>query len=115
MFVSGRRRDLAGVTAVVQNGEHYTYFHDRPVDLARGADARRRHARGRRPAPRGVLGSPSLLVRALRGGVAPPPGRRLGRATRDGLERGGRPLPLQVDGDYIGEVTEARFRSVRGR
>ena len=38
LFVAGRRRDASpGVTAVVQNGEHYTYFHDRPIDLARGA------------------------------------------------------------------------------
>ncbi len=27
----------------------------------------------------------------------------------------GRPLPLQVDGDYLGEVTEARYSILPGR
>jgi diacylglycerol kinase family enzyme len=26
----------------------------------------------------------------------------------------GRPLPLQVDGDYLGEVEEARFEVIAG-
>ena len=67
MLVAGRRaRRSTGVTAIVQNAEHYTYFHDRPIDLA---DGRRRSTAGRSPAScssaRAVLGVPSLLVRAL--------------------------------------------------
>jgi diacylglycerol kinase family enzyme len=31
-------RSVAGVSAVVQNAEHYTYFGDRPVDMADGSD-----------------------------------------------------------------------------
>ena len=31
------RRELEGVTAIVQNGSPFTYFHDRPIDIAEGA------------------------------------------------------------------------------
>jgi diacylglycerol kinase family enzyme len=59
-----------------------------------------------------ILGVPSLIVRALRGGVD---GHRqvsgfAGVSSVTVSSASGRPLPLQVDGDYIGEVTEARFR-----
>ena len=37
MFVAVGGETLSGVTAVVQNAEHYTYFRARPVDLADGA------------------------------------------------------------------------------
>src|SRR5579862_4300837 len=36
MFVAVGGETLSGVTAVVQNAEHYTYFHARPIDLADG-------------------------------------------------------------------------------
>jgi diacylglycerol kinase family enzyme len=112
MFVTVGAETFAGVTAVVQLAEHYTYFHDRPVDLAQGAALGGGTLAGVVLRRATVLGIPSLVVRALRGGV----GRHrqvagfAGAVSVTVSSAGGRPLPLQVDGDYIGEVTEARFQ-----
>jgi len=112
MFVTAGGETFAGVTAVVQLGEHYTYFHDRPIDLARGATLDGGAFAGVVLRRASVLGIPSLVVRALRGGV----GRHRDVAGFSGAQSvtvssaTGRALPLQVDGDYIGDVTEARFQ-----
>ncbi len=112
MFVSVGGETFTGVTAVVQLAEHYTYFHDRPVDLAHGASLGGGSLAGVVLRRASALAVPSLIVRALRGGV----GRHRDVAGfRDAASvtvssATGRPLPLQVDGDYIGEVTEARFQ-----
>jgi diacylglycerol kinase family enzyme len=104
---------LDGVTAVVQNGSPFTYFKDRPVEIAEGA----------------ALDSGALAAAVLH--RATPPSmpfiawRALSRRARvvqhrhvTGLSEvteltvssaDGRPLPLQVDGDYLGEVVEARY------
>jgi diacylglycerol kinase family enzyme len=109
---------VTGVTAIVQNAAPYTYFGNRPVHMGEGAtldsgdlagvvleraspvdiptvlwrslSTRARLADHRRV--RGFTGLPSLHVRSL----------------------DGRPLPLQVDGDYIGEISEAEFSVERG-
>jgi diacylglycerol kinase family enzyme len=112
MFVSVAGETYAGVTAVVQIGEHYTYFHDRPIDLAQGAALGGGTLAGVVLRRATLLGVPSLIVRSLRGGV----GRHRRVAAFSGAQSvtvssaTGRPLPLQVDGDYIGEVSEARFQ-----
>jgi diacylglycerol kinase family enzyme len=112
MFVAVGGETLAGVTAVVQLAEHYTYFHDRPIDLAMGATLGGGALAGVVLRRASVLGVPSLIVRALRGGVERH--RHVagfaGAASVTISSAAGRPLPLQVDGDYIGEVTEARFQ-----
>jgi diacylglycerol kinase family enzyme len=104
---------IAGVTVIVQNATPYTYFGDRPVQMAEGATLHSGDLAGvvlDRARPFDV---PTIIVRALSGplrvsrhrhvhafsGV-----RRLRIRTSDE-----RPLPLQVDGDYIGEVDEAVF------
>jgi diacylglycerol kinase family enzyme len=116
MFVTAGGETFAGVTAVVQLGEHYTYFRDRPIDIARGASLDGGALAGVVLTRASVIGVPSLVVRALRGGVE---GHRhvsafSGVPSVTVSSAGGWALPLQVDGDYIGEVTEARFR-VRAR
>ncbi len=75
--------------------------------------ARLRRARRRRAAPRDALSMPSIAWRAFspRARVA---GHRQISPLRDLHEltvrsADERPLPLQVDGDYLGEVTEARY------
>jgi diacylglycerol kinase family enzyme len=106
-------RTLAGVTAIVQNADPYTYFQNRPVRVAdggalddgvlSGAVLRRstptvmptviwrvfsKRARlSRHRAVDGFTGVEELVVRST-----------------DGSE-----LPLQCDGDHIGDVAEARF------
>ncbi len=112
MFVAVGGETLAGVTTVVQVAEHYTYFHDRPVDLAMGATLGGGTLAGVVLRRASMLGAPSLIVRALHGGVE----RHRHVAGFAGAtsvtisSAAGRPLPLQVDGDYVGEVTEARFQ-----
>jgi diacylglycerol kinase family enzyme len=114
MLVETAAGTFAGVTAIVQNGEHYTYFHDRPVDLADGVALDGGALAGVVLERASVVGLGTLAVRALL------PGARVTRHRRITSFRGsspvtistadGRPLPLQVDGDYLGEVTEARFQ-----
>jgi diacylglycerol kinase family enzyme len=104
---------VAGVTAIVQNGEHYTYFNHRAVVGAPGGGLDTASLTGlvlRRANPIDV---PSILGRALSRrrrlvdhrmihGFAPFTELVLRSAD-------GRPVPLQVDGDYLGGFEEARF------
>jgi diacylglycerol kinase family enzyme len=104
---------IAGVTAIVQNAAPYTYFGNRPVDMGEGATLDSGDLSGvvlKRASP---IDIPTVTWRALS---------KRARVTRHRRVRafGGteslrvatcdeRPLPLQVDGDYIGEVDEAVF------
>jgi diacylglycerol kinase family enzyme len=108
----GDERDSV-ISAIVQNGDAFTYLGDKPIQLAEGAG----------------LGTGSLAGVALRGArprdVVPvlwrlltPKGTVVGhpqvRSFRDvaGLRcesADGRPIPLHVDGDHVGDVTEAVF------
>jgi diacylglycerol kinase family enzyme len=109
---------LEGVTAVVQNGSPFTYFKNRPIEIAENAvldsgtlsacilhrarpidmpfiawrafSKRARLARHRQITP--FSGLTELTVRSA----------------------DGKPLPLQVDGDYLGEVDEARYSIAPG-
>jgi diacylglycerol kinase family enzyme len=104
---------VRAITTLVQNGEQFTYLGDRPIHVADG----------------GGLGSGSLAGVALRG-VRPrdiptiawrllSPNRSVvghrqvhAFAGVDGLRctsADGRAIPLHVDGDHIGDVTEAVF------
>jgi diacylglycerol kinase family enzyme len=111
--VEAAGRTLEGVTAIVQNGSPFTYFQSRPIEIAEGAALDSGTLAG------GVLhlatpvSMPFIAWRALsrRARVA----RHRQITALDGLTEltvrsaDARPLPLQVDGDYVGEVTEARF------
>src|SRR3954451_12606195 len=108
---------ISGVTAIIQNGHPFTYFKDRPIDVADGAEL-----------DDGTL-SAAVLERASP--VDMPTGgwrvfsskarvSRHHRVTafedRDGLvvrSLDDRPLPLQVDGDHVDDVPEARFGLIR--
>jgi diacylglycerol kinase family enzyme len=104
---------VTGVTAIIQNAAPYTYFGDRPVHMGEGATLESGDLAGvilRRASPIDV---PTLLWRALSSHARLANHRRvqpfaaLHELTIRSVD--GRPLPLQVDGDYIGEVTEAAF------
>ena len=114
MLVQSATGTFAGVTAVVQNGEHYTYFHDRPVDLADGVALDGGTLSGVVLERASVLGVSTLAARALLPRARVSGHRRVASFGGSGpvtvSSADGRPLPLQVDGDYLGEVTEARFQ-----
>jgi diacylglycerol kinase family enzyme len=109
---------LEGMTAIVQNGSPYTYFKRRPIDLAENSALDSGRLSGcvlRRALPHDL---PSLAWRALSKGasvgahprVSPfSQARALTVASSDG-----RALPLQADGEYLGEVTEARYTVLPG-
>jgi diacylglycerol kinase family enzyme len=102
-----------GVTAIIQNGSPFTYFKDRPIEVAEGPelDSGTLHTcvlRRARP-----LDMPSIAYRAFskRARVAR---HRQVDALAETVEltvssSDSQPLPLQVDGDYLGDVMEARY------
>jgi diacylglycerol kinase family enzyme len=104
---------ISGVTVIVQNAAPYTYFGNRPVEMAEGATLHSGDLAAvvlERARP---LDVPSIILRALSHQLRVSRHRhvhalagvnRLRVCTRDD-----RPLPLQVDGDYIGEADEAVF------
>jgi diacylglycerol kinase family enzyme len=109
---------LDGVTAVVQNGSPFTYFQNRPVDIAEGASLHSGTLAGgvlHRATP---LAMPSIAWRALSPHAHVTRHRQVtGLADATGMtvtSADGRPLPLQVDGDYLGEVSEARYSVLPG-
>jgi diacylglycerol kinase family enzyme len=104
---------IAGVTVLVQNSTPYTYFGDRPVEMAEGATLTSGDLAGAvldRARPTDV---PTILGRAMSSRLKVSHHRHVHPFSGvDGLRvssRDDRALPLQVDGDYLGEVTEAVF------
>jgi diacylglycerol kinase family enzyme len=104
---------LDGVTAIVQNGSPFTYFQNRPIEIADGVALDSGVLAGgvlHRATP---VSMPFIAWRAFstRARVA---GHRQVSPLHDLRElrvcsADERPLPLQVDGDYLGEVAEARY------
>ncbi len=107
--------EFTGITAVVQNGHHYTYFNDHPIDLAAGATLDGAQLAGvvlRRGSP---LDLPTLLWRALSSRREVGTHRQVDAFTTTTgvtVEAVDRPLPLQLDGDYVGDVERAHFELV---
>jgi diacylglycerol kinase family enzyme len=104
---------LDGVTAIVQNGSPFTYFQNRPIDIVDGATLDSGALAGGVLHRATLLSMPSIAWRAFspRARVAghrqvSPLGEVRELTVRSADER---TLPLQVDGDYLGEVTEARY------
>jgi diacylglycerol kinase family enzyme len=107
---------VEGVTAIVQNAHPYTYFGDRAVRMGEGAALDSGDLAGivlRRANPIDV---PSISWRALSGRSHLVRHRHVYGFSEVTDVRvtslDDRPLPLQVDGDYIGDVEEAVFACV---
>jgi diacylglycerol kinase family enzyme len=111
--VSVERERVEGVSAFFQNGAPYTYFRNRPIDVAEGATLDSGDLAGavlRRARPHDV---PTIAARALTGpallarhrAVIALSGVR--EATVRSLDD--RPLPLQVDGDHVSDEAEVRL------
>jgi diacylglycerol kinase family enzyme len=104
---------ITGVTTIVQNATPYTYFGDRSVHIAEGATLESGDLAGvvlRRAKPIDV---PTILWRALSEHARLSRHRQVCPFTKIEQLRvrslDERALPLQVDGDYIGEVDQAWF------
>jgi diacylglycerol kinase family enzyme len=113
LSVEAGGRTVTGVSAFVQNAKPYTFFRDRPIDLVDGPSL----SSGDMGAA--VLGRatpvdvPTVMWRALSGEPRMEGHRRVHTFTgvRELVVRSAdeRPLPIQVDGDHIGESPEAVF------
>ncbi|HET9075005.1 MAG TPA: diacylglycerol kinase family protein [Solirubrobacteraceae bacterium] len=101
-----------GVTAIIQNGTPYTFFGSRPVELAPGATLDSGDLAGvvlKRTTPIEV---PTISWRAFSSAQVGDHRQVDAFCGINGLtvsSRDERPLPIQVDGDFIGEAHEAVF------
>jgi diacylglycerol kinase family enzyme len=104
---------LEGVTAIVQNGSPFTYFQNRPIEIAEGASLDSGKLAGGVLHRATLLSMPFIAWRALSRRARFVRHRQVtGLADMSQLtvtSADGRPLPLQADGDYLGEVEEARY------
>jgi diacylglycerol kinase family enzyme len=113
LTVTAGGKQFSGVTAIVQNAEHYTYFNDAPVDVADGAGLDSGGLAGIVLGRANLIDAPSILARMLSGRLAlvdhpricpVQPSTELDVRTTDG-----RPIALHVDGDYVGDVLDAHY------
>jgi diacylglycerol kinase family enzyme len=111
-------RTVGGVSLFVQNAENYTYFNNRPVPLVEGARFDSGDLAGvvlTRARPYDV---PTVTFRALSGAarIAKHRGIDAFGAFHEAIVRStdGRAIPIQVDGDHIDDVLEARFSVAPG-
>lgn len=104
---------IAGVTTIVQNGSPYTYFGHRPVHMAKGTSLDSGELSGIVLERAKLIDMPTIVWRALSERAQVGAHRRVrpfDTVTELRVRScDGRPLPLQVDGDYIGEAPEAAF------
>jgi len=118
MDVSWDGVDVRGVTLIVQNAHPYTYFNRRPIEIAEGAELDSGTLAGavlRRASP---IDMPTVIFRALAQRARIVNHRRVtgfsGLKEVVARSADGTPIPLQVDGDYIGDIPEARFGIAAG-
>ena len=107
---------VSAVTMIAQNSDPFTYFGPRPIRVCEGAGLETGSlgvAVLRRATP---LELPTLIPRLFSGRAETvsrhrqiTPFRDIGQALVESAD--GRPLPVQVDGDYIGEEDVVRFSS----
>jgi diacylglycerol kinase family enzyme len=111
-------QETRGVSVFVQNTQPYTFFRRRPINLSDGAELDSGDLSGAVLTRANALDVPTIAYRAL-SRRAPIGGHRRVRAfdrltelrVRSADER---PVPVQVDGDYVGEYEEASFGVLPG-
>jgi diacylglycerol kinase family enzyme len=118
MEVQAGEQRLQAVTTIVQNGSPFTYFHDRPLEIAEHVALDSGLLAGavlRRATP---LGMSLIGLRALSPSASVMGHRQV--TSLQGLSEltvrssDGRALPLQADGDFLGDVQEARYSILPG-
>jgi diacylglycerol kinase family enzyme len=108
--------EIPGVTALVQNGDPYTYFMNRPIHMAEGAALDSGTLSGLMLERTTPTVMPGVIWRAFSRRARIINHRAV--TSFEGVEgvvlRADQPVPLQVDGDYIGDADEARFSVTPG-
>ena len=106
-------RTLRGINAIVQNGDPLTYFGATPLHVAEGVHLASGDLAGavlHRATPIDV---PAVAVRLFSKRLRTLDHRHITGAgpfeTAVARSIDGRPVPLQVDGDWVGDETEVRF------
>jgi diacylglycerol kinase family enzyme len=109
--VAGER--VEGVSTIVQNASPYTYFGNRPVHMGDGAELDSGDLAGVILTRASPIDIPTIIWRALSNRASLTRHRKVrsfsGITELQVRSLDERPLPLQVDGDYIGEAAEAVF------
>lgn len=102
-----------GVSAFVQNGDPYTYFRNTPIRIAKHSSLDSGRLAGAVLTRARLTDMPSIGYRAFSAKRSVVDARAAAGYHDAGevvaRSADGNPIPLQVDGDYIGDVTEARF------
>jgi diacylglycerol kinase family enzyme len=111
-------RETRGVSVFVQNTQPYTYFRRRPINLSDGATLESGDLSGAVLTRASALDVPTIAYRLLSRRARVSDHRRVqafhglqGLRVRSADER---PVPVQVDGDYVGEDEEAVFSILPG-
>ncbi len=114
--VGGERH--TGVSAMVQNAHPYSYFRDRRMDLAEGAELDSGDLAGVVLTRASAIDMPTVIWRSLSRRARIVRHRRVTgfSGAREVVVRSldGRAVPVQVDGDHIADLREARFTVAPG-
>jgi len=108
-------REIDGVTVIVQNADPFTYFRNRPIRICPGGeldDGRLGLAVLKKATPGEI---PTVIARVFSANAETVQRHRQiegfqGIDAARVVTADGRPFPLQVDGDYIGEFSEVEYR-----
>lgn len=110
--VDAAGRSVEGITAIAQNADPLTFFGARPVRLARGAGFQTGSLAVSVLERAGPLDLVTLGARMLRaGGDTHPHVVVLGDVERALVTALDRPLPLEVDGEHVGQVDAVECRT----
>jgi diacylglycerol kinase family enzyme len=105
--------EVRGVTAIVQNSDPFTYWKNRPLRVVEGIAPDDGLLGGAMLERAGPVAVPSIAARLLVQRLSVLGSRRItafGPATEIVVaSEDGRPVPVEVDGDWIGDVTEAAY------
>ena len=116
--VEANGQAFRGVSAFVQNAHPYTYFRNLPIDVAEGAEVDSGDLAGAVLERASAIDMPLLIWRLLSQRARVVNHRRVGSfAGVTGVRArsaDGRPVPVQVDGDYLGDRTAVDFAVAPG-
>jgi diacylglycerol kinase family enzyme len=111
-------RTIRGVSVFMQNADRYTYFENRPVSIVDGARIDSGDLGGAVLVRANPIDVPTVAFRALSGAAKVARHRQIEafagvhEVTVRSLD--GRPVPIQVDGDHLGDDVEAEFTVAPG-